>query len=56
MITTNETSEFVKGKVIVMTGCLDGDVQVEPKQEFYVKDRCAWIGVLDGTQKFQGMV
>jgi hypothetical protein len=56
VITTNETSDFVKGHVIVMSGCLDGETKFEPKQEFYCKDRCGWMDVTLDTQKFQGMV
>lgn len=56
VITTNEESEFVKGKVIVMSGCLDGDAKFEPKQEFYCKDKCAWMEIRTATETFEGMV
>ncbi|KAH7405883.1 DUF636 domain protein [Phaeosphaeria sp. MPI-PUGE-AT-0046c] len=56
VISTNESSDFVRGHVIVMSGCLDGDVKFEPKQEFYCKDKCGWIEVLVDTQNFESMV
>jgi hypothetical protein len=55
-VTTNEGSAFVRGKVIVMSGCLDGDGgEFMPELEFYEKDKCAWMRVLVETQKFEGM-
>jgi hypothetical protein len=55
VITTNESSDFVRGHVIVMSGCLDDDATFQPKQEFYCKDKCGWMEILVGTQKFNGM-
>jgi hypothetical protein len=56
VVTTNEGSAFVRGKVIVMSGCLDGDGgEFMPELEFYEKDKCAWMRVLVETQKFEGM-
>lgn len=56
VITTNEASDFVRGHVIVASGCLDDAVSFEPKQEFYCKDKCAFFGVKGETQKFEGLV
>ena len=54
-ITTNDQSDFVRGHVIVMSGCLDGEVNFVPKQEFYCKDQCIFVDVKMRTEKFEGM-
>ena len=55
VITTNEQSDFVRGHVIVMSGCLDDEAKFVPKQEFYCKDKCGFVDVKMRTQKFEGM-
>lgn len=56
VITTNEGSEFVKGKVIVMSGCLDVKDEFPLQQDIYCRDRCAWMEVLSRTKRYDGMV
>ena len=61
IITTNELNDFVRGHVIVMSGCLEragkeGEVNFEPRQEFYCKNKRGWIEVKGTTEKFEGMV
>lgn len=56
VITANERSDFVRGHVIVMSGCFDGAAEFEPKQEFYCKDKCGFIHSGMKTQKFENMV
>jgi hypothetical protein len=57
VLATNESSPYVKGHVIIMTGCLDGEFSFEPTAEYFCKDRCAWMGEggFEGTEKFGGM-
>ncbi|KAF1913617.1 DUF636 domain protein [Ampelomyces quisqualis] len=40
VLATNESSPYVRGYVIIMTGCLDGDFTFEPSVEYFCKDRC----------------
>jgi hypothetical protein len=56
VITTNEANEFVKGHVIVASGCLDGEVKFQPVQEFYCRNKSEWVGVFGETKKVEGMV
>lgn len=56
VITTNELSDLVRGHVIVMSGCLDGETKFEPRHEFFCKDKCGWMDILVETQKFESMV
>jgi hypothetical protein len=46
----------VKGKVIVMLGCLDGKDEFAPQQEFFCGDSCVCMEVLSGTEEHDGMV
>ncbi|KAF2819888.1 DUF636 domain protein [Ophiobolus disseminans] len=55
VITTNEQSDFVRGNVIVMSGCLEGVTSFEPELEFYCKDKCGFVDVKTKTQKYEKM-
>jgi hypothetical protein len=58
VMTTNEGSESVQGKVVLASGCLDGDACVEfrPERKVYCKDKCGWVEVGAETEKAEGMV